>query len=309
MKLFKPIFVIMSLFIIVTSTALAEKPRKVVNKSFDVKADGQLIIDTDLGSIKITTHSQNTVDAEVIFKSKTNSERKFESALEDFELTFNQNGNEITIEGNKDHDNWLKTNPFNLEFIVVVPKEFNVNLNTSGGSISVDDLNGNVDAHTSGGSLHFGEIDGVVNGKTSGGSIQVESCNGDIDVKTSGGSIKLGSIEGDVVAHTSGGSITVEEVKGNIDAKTSGGGVNAKLLNTPTARCSLKTSGGSIEVRLGKDVKCSVDASTSGGGVYTDFPIMVQGKWGNHSLRGDINGGGPSLICKTSGGGIRILEY
>lgn len=308
MRVLKSFLMVVGFSILANSGALAEKPEKVIQKSFEVSPGGILVIDTDFGSIDVRTHDKNMVDAEIIIKSKSSRESKFKSALEDFELTFNQDGNKIIIEGNWDRESWLQSNPFNLEFIMSIPKAFNVDLTTSGGSIAVDDLNGNVNTQTSGGSLNFGNITGEVNGKTSGGSIQVESCQGNIDVKTSGGSIKLGRIEGNVDAHTSGGSIKVFEVTGNIVAKTSGGGIYASLLRTPSSPCSFKTSGGSIEVRLSKDIKCSIDASTSGGGVYTDFPITVKGKWGGQSLRGDINGGGELIDCKTSGGGIKISE-
>ena len=289
-------------------SAIAEKPEKTVEKSYNVASDGTLTVDTDLGSIDVRTHSEKTVEIRVVFKSKTSSEKKFQVALEEFELNFAQKGNDVLVTGDWENDNWFKNNPFNVEFHVVVPKSYHVDLQTSGGSIQVADLDGDVIAATSGGSLRFGNIDGTVKGRTSGGSVSVESCNGDIDVKTSGGSITLGRVSGNMVAHTSGGSINVNEVEGNVDAKTSGGSVHATLLKNPTDACSFKTSGGGIEVRLPEDAKCTIDASTSGGSVSTDFPILVQGKWGSNSLKGDINGGGPLVECRTSGGGIRILK-
>ena len=70
----------------------------------------------------------------------------------------------------------------------------------------------------------------------------------------------------------------------------------------------MTTSGGGIDVYLVKDVKVSVDASTSGGHVSTDFPITVQGKLQSSKLKGEINGGGPQLYLRTSGGSIDIYE-
>ena len=53
-------------------------------------------------------------------------------------------------------------------FVITVPANYNVELKTSGGSISVNDLKGQVNSETSGGSLKFGSILGPVNGRTLG---------------------------------------------------------------------------------------------------------------------------------------------
>jgi DUF4097 and DUF4098 domain-containing protein YvlB len=115
-------------------------------------------------------------------------------------------------------------------------------------------------------------------------------------------------VRSNVKASTSGGGISVEEVMGNIDASTSGGPVNVTITRTPTADCKLTTSGGGITVRLTPDAAIHVDASTSGGHVSTDFPVLVKGKLDSRSLQADINGGGPLLFLRTSGGGISIRQ-
>ena len=56
----------------------------------------------------------------------------------------------------------LGANGVNARFVISVPHRFNVDLETRGGSINVDDLEGNVTANTSGGSLLFGRIAGDV---------------------------------------------------------------------------------------------------------------------------------------------------
>jgi hypothetical protein len=53
-------------------------------------------------------------------------------------------------------------------------------------------------------------------------------------------------------------------------------------------------------------VKASIDAHASGGGVNSDVPVTIQGKVESDSLRGDMNGGGPLLRLRSSGGGVRI---
>ena len=107
---------------------------------------------------------------------------------------------------------------------------------------------------------------------------------------------------------TSGGSIRVNEVRGAIKASTSGGNITATISRQPERDCSLKTSGGGVTVHLADDIKVNVDARTSGGSVTCDLPITGVGLLGRSVVKGKINGGGPELYLRTSGGPIRIMR-
>jgi len=284
---------------------------KTVKKSFDVGSGGTLFIESDMGSIHVETSASDNVETVIRIKLKNGDDSKLERLLKELDLDSGQYGNNVTITLEKKNDSWWKSFKYNglsVRFDVTVPEKYNVDLKTSGGSISVADLQGTADVATSGGSLSMGNIEGPINGHTSGGSITVESCQGDVNVKTSGGSLKLGKIAGTVVGHTSGGSIHVEEVMGMIEAKTSGGSIHASIAEQPSETCILSTSGGNVTAYLADDIGMHVDAKTSGGGVSTDFPVKIQGKIGGKSLNADINGGGPLLKMRTSGGSIRIKQ-
>jgi hypothetical protein len=49
-----------------------------------------------------------------------------------------------------------------------------------------------------------------------------------------------------------------------------------------------------------------LDARASGGGVDSDVPVTVQGTQERDQVRGRIGGGGPALVLRSSGGGIRV---
>jgi len=190
---------------------------------------------------------------------------------EDFEVSFSQDGNDVKISG-KMKKSIFELNGFSASarFIIKVPENYNVDLKTGGGSIELSNLIGSVDA------------------------------------RTSGGTIQLGSIDGDVEAKTSGGSIHVDEVRGNINAHTSGGSIKAKILTQPTKDSRLTTSGGSVTAYLSPSISVDLNASTSGGQVRSD--INVNGSFKKNRIKGTINGGGPELYLKTSGGSVNIKE-
>jgi hypothetical protein len=231
---------------------------KTIEKNFDADNGDTLTVITDAGSIRVETHNKEEIEvfAEIEGKNK-----------DEFEVTFDESSDGLKIRGEKEDNGWGYNN-LRVKFIITVPKDYNINLDTAGGSISVDDL------------------------------------NGDVDVETSGGSIKIGDINGDVDAHTSGGSIRTQDIDGNVNARTSGGSIKVTMTKQITENATLSTSGGSVTANLIDDIKIDIDASTSGGRVHSDF--NVDGVKRKRSIKGEINGGGPKLKLRTSGGSVHI---
>jgi DUF4097 and DUF4098 domain-containing protein YvlB len=303
-------FVLALFFVSCSSFHLRADTEQSVKKTFDVKEGGTLWLETDLGSIQVDTAKSSRINVEVIMRVGTSSESRSREIFDDFVLDFKQTGSDLRIEGDYKRNNsvfsWISGKRLKVRYNITVPEKYNLQLRTRGGSIKVSDIEGDVKVKTSGGSLKFDYVKGTVRGRTSGGSITLEGCSGDAEVNTSGGSIRIGQVKGEVKAHTSGGSIRVKEVMGTITATTSGGSVTAYISKQPQGDCRLTTSGGSVNVRLAEDIKVDVYAKTSGGRVHIDFPVTVQGELSRTKLDGKINGGGPELYLKTSGGSIRI---
>jgi hypothetical protein len=311
-------------------SALADTENK-VTKSFKAQPGEQLVVEVDRGSIEVKTADADSVEIEITRKAG-GSQSKAQQILKDHVVTTTQTDGRVEVraeyKGAKT-SGWFRRGPeLQVSCRVIVPRKFNVDLKTAGGSVKVSDLSGKVQAHTSGGSMKFEKIEGPVTAHTSGGSITVTSAKGNADVKTSGGGLSLSDIEGDVSAQTSGGSIRAEkltgksvvktsggsievaDIKGAIDARTSGGSINVNLNGQPAGDCTFKTSGGSVTVVLGEQVAVDVDAHTSAGRVSTDFPVAatIQGEQKKNELKGKINGGGPLITAHTSGGSVRLQK-
>jgi DUF4097 and DUF4098 domain-containing protein YvlB len=303
-----------------------------LTQSYRVEPGSKLAVEADRGSIEVKSSAGDQVAIEVLRKVKGESPARAEEVLKNHEVKFSQDGDTVHVRAEMNSgwaSNWRdKGRNLQVRYLISVPKKFNVELKTSGGSIKVADLTGQARSQTSGGSLNFGQIEGPIFGRTSGGSINVAGCQGDVDIKTSGGSIHLGEVDGNINAQTSGGSLTVKqvngktmvktsggnidvaEVKGSLEAITSGGSITASVADQPSGDCRLQTSGGSIKVSLSDKVAVDVDAKTSGGGVKTELPVaaVVQGEHRPNVLQGKINGGGPTLSLHTSGGGIFLQK-
>ena len=228
--------ILLTLVVAIAATAAPAQDERVIGKSFKVSEGGLLTIDSDLGSIKVRTGKRKVVDIKVVRKPLAYSQESAKKLLENFTVSFTQKDNTVAIQGDsrRDHGRFLeKEERLKVEYIISLPKKFNVDLRTRSGGILVDDLEGKVKAKTSGGSLSFARIVGTIWGRTSGGSISLKGGKAKADIHTSGGSITIQKAKGNVSAHTSGGSVQVEEVLANIEASTSCGSVTASISSQP----------------------------------------------------------------------------
>jgi hypothetical protein len=293
-------------FLALSAMAVSAEVEDHIRRTFTVGPGGQLTVKADRGSITVTAGDSTGVEIDIMRNVKRASKARAEKVFRDHEISFSQDGNNVKVvagfkrEPRLWDDIWHR---FQVRYTITVPSQFNVDLKTAGGTITIGNLTGKVRAETSGGSLKFGKIDGSVWGRTAGGGITLLACTGQVEVKTSGGSINLGEVEGKVSAGTAGGSISVKKALGDAELKTSGGSINVDeitgMLDAGTAGGSIrvrqagksvvaKTSGGGIDI---SEAKGTVDASTSGGSITGSFAVQPEGD------------------CKLKGSGGSITVY
>jgi hypothetical protein len=284
--------------LLMTSAAYAaENP---VHRSFNVAPGGTLILDTDVGDIRVVPGGSGvTVD----LTQHTNVSKRH------LEVTFDQQQNDVTVRARLEPTSrWFNWSDDEAKFVVTIPARYNVRVKTSGGGITLGRIDGQINADTSGGDVSLDGGTGNIDLRTSGGGIRIGDAGGSVTAKTSGGSIEIRRVAGDLIARTSGGGITIGEASGTVDAQTSGGSIKAQLARQPHADSKLSTSGGGITISIAPNVSVDVDARTSGGDVDTDVPVTLLGTQDDSSLQGKINGGGPKLVLRSSGGNIRLRK-
>lgn len=299
-----------------------------IHKTFNVSSGGRLVISADRGAIDVTTGDADKVEVTVLRKVTRGSAGEAAKILADHQVTFQADGNQITVKAKFEgsiRPGWFGPN-FQVHYEVTVPKNFNLDLQTAGGSINVPDLTGSVKANTAGGSIKTGRVDGTVNVRTAGGSLTIAAATGAAEAHTAGGSIIVGEAGASLIAETAGGSIRVGKALGKtklatsggsiealdvhagIEANTSGGSITASLAGTPAEDCRFETSGGSITLSLPAKTSANVDARTNGGSVSTDLPVAVQGAVKSSELVGKLGDGGHLIKLRTSAGNIRLRQ-
>ncbi|MBA4136534.1 MAG: hypothetical protein C0518_04380 [Opitutus sp.] len=282
-----------------------------VEKTFTVQTGGNFEAFTEGGYIKVETADVNEVRITARQTFRTDDEAKANELLEDLELTIEQRGNTVVAESRyaKRGPNWFGNwPPVTVDFTVTVPRNFNLNMKTSGGDIVVGNLKGNVRARTSGGDLRFARIEGEIDGQTSGGNVRLEEGTASAKLHTSGGNVYVDRAGGPTSVSTSGGSIELNSVAELLSATTSGGNIYAKITTPIKQDTTLSTSGGRVKLSVPSGSGFQLDASTSGGDVDAEgLTLTIQkGGIGKSRLIGSVNGGGPKLKLRSSGGDIII---
>lgn len=280
---------------------------RVVEKTFTVQPGGRLAVETSGGSIRVQSSNGDQVTVVAKQRIKASSDAEADELLEDLTLTLEQDAEGVMAKAKYEKRSW-GSQPVQVDFAVTVPTRYNVELRTSGGGVKVGDLDGRVSARTSGGSIDLGKITGDVEAHTSGGSVALEEGAGAVKLGTSGGNIRVGRAVGQTDLNTSGGSIEIQSVESPLNASTSGGSVNATIAGPMKGDCVLSTSGGRVRVRVDANAAFQLDASTSGGAVRAEgLTITIdKGGAGRSRLSGKVNGGGPLLKLRSSGGDVVV---
>lgn len=289
---------------LVTSVAVAAE--RTYDKRLDAPPGGHLTFDADVGSVSVVGGDAPAVAVHADIEGS-------QSLLDRLHITTEKTPSGVTISERVDHEGWLgwlgwlNSGPSRVRFTVEVPRDYPVDLRTSGGNLDVRNLNARALGKTSGGGIHVQDIAGAVHVHTSGGDIEAERLNGSAELTTSGGGIEVADSTGDLDLHTSGGSIRLQDDDGRVQGSTSGGSIRAQL--RANRGISLATSGGGITLLLPRGTSGLINAATSGGGVRSELPLStVETADGNH-LEGAIGGGGAPISLHTSGGSIHILPF
>lgn len=299
------------------ATALAAGTRIVEDRK--LAPGGKLILEADAGSVDLKGGSGS--GAHIVITSD------YDDLKEKFEFTYEEGAGTLRIVAKKKGtSSWFSwgTSTHAPNFEIQVPSKTALSIQTGGGHIAVDSIDGTADLHTSGGHVEVSDLTGTLTAETSGGHISLKNITGDSSVETSGGHIEATALKGKLHAETSGGHISLKNITGDIDASTSGGHIS---ITGAGGRVKADTSGGHVEVGFapgnarGGDIESSgggitvtldpsvglqIDAETGGGSVDSEVPVTIEGHRSKSSLRGTIGRGGESLRIRTSAGSISI---
>ncbi len=241
-------------------------------RTVDLAMTGEVEIETTNGSIEVNTWDRAEVQVVARKKARANSASRAESMLKDIEIHVRELGGKVHIEAELPRSGWFDDSSTSVAFKITIPADAELDAKSQNGAIEVSDL---------------------------GGSAKLDTQNGAISVRGVHGALKVNS---------SNGAISARDIHGAIQAETTNGRINADIATANLAEdVSLKTSNGSVELRVDAGIAASVYARTNNGSVSTDFEGGIMGER-RRTLEIDLNGGGPRVELRSSNGSIRLRE-
>jgi len=263
--------------------------------------DGSIYLENVNGNIEVKSWTRAEVEVKALIKVKARDAKEAKATLGKVEILIDKSFNKISIGADypkKAGGSGLWKLLFGrgkpvvtISFWLTVPKNSDLDMNTTNGKVEVSD------------------IEGKVLSRSTNGSVYVRNVVGSTESKTTNGSIFAVDLRGDAVAKTTNGKINMRRIDGNISAKSTNGEIYAEVLGITKGKdMEFITLNGSVKVLLPKDINADLEAKTKNGKIYTEYPITMVGEISKKYITGKINGGGPPIYIETTNGGIEILE-
>jgi hypothetical protein len=199
------------------------------------------------------------------------------------------------------------------ELNIRVPRTFNLDLETMGGDVRIENIEGAIVGKTMGGDLEFSDLKGSLEFTTMGGDIEILNSIISGELKTMGGDLDFNDVNGTLKSSTMGGDISFRSSKkgvsqknaGELEISTMGGDIS---IDSAPLGVSVNTMGGDITITsAGKYVK----ATTMGGDIdidQIDGSVKASTMGGEISAQmvGDPDKGNREVRLSSMGGNIML---
>ena len=273
-------------------------------KSYPVSGRAQVRVDTNDGSVHVSTGDTKQVEFRVEYQGY--------KLDRDFHIDSRQDGDAVQINAHSS-GHWgfsFGSSRRNIHIEVRMPKDADLQVDTGDGSVDTQSVNGRVKIHTGDGSVRAEAVSGDVDIDTGDGSITLEGAKGDIRLRSGDGHIDAMNLDGKVDATSGDGHIKLDGRLDALNVKTGDGSINARVLagSKMMSTWSIRTGDGSVDLVLPGDLQANIDASTSDGHISLGIPVTVEGTFSTSQIHGKMNGGGQSLQIHTSDGSIRLSK-
>lgn len=263
-------------------------------KTLPTESGKTLTLSSSAGAVNIITGTTNELSVKIYGNENAESSFTFNTYTAD---------NGIKVDGQKKSGD---IGSIKIRFDITVPLNYNLDIYTGGGEISVNGINGNSKVSTSGGKIEISKTNGNIDASTMGGKIILSDNTGNSDVSTSGGKIEAYNFNGNISASTQGGSINLTGQNGSVKAYTGGGSIELDYSGVNKG-IDISTMGGSIKVNLPSDFDADADVSTMVGKIKCEFAQPEKGMVSSY-IKTKFNNGGEPFKCSTMAGSITIIK-
>lgn len=271
--LFRCTCLLAALLLVVTPAWADVKEEETIERTVSLGGGGEVRVEATNGSIHVETWDSDEVRVVARKKARSDSAAEARELLDEIEVIIEERGSSVRVAADIPRSSsWFNGGSASVSFEITMPRDAELDASSKNGSLEVREL---------------------------GASARLETQNGSITAK---------GVDGPLEAESNNGSIKAYDVRGAVQAETNNGSIKAEIDGTDLGDdMRIKTTNGSIELRLESGVAASIRARTRNGSVSSDFEGGIQDRR-KRTLDLDLGGGGPRVEIESSNGSIRIRE-
>ena len=281
------------------------------SKTLEVDAEKPvtLKVEDDAGAVTVTGADVDTVQVQVVKTAFDSSQARADAEVKTIKYTVTQNGNTITLKYAIPKSMNFRNQVNTVDFIVTVPNQTSVNVDTNLGEVSVSNVEGNVVTQNDFGEITLDNIEGAVSASTNSGAVtatSIKASGENIDLKSEFGAITLKKANGkDITLDTNSGSVKLDEVRasGKLTASTEFGDVS--IDNGSADSLSVDTNSGGVSLTK-LTVKKDIHVQDEFGGLELSQACAASYDLNTNSGEITIDGVKGKLAANTEFGGIEI---
>lgn len=254
------------------------------SKTYGINGRADLHVQTDDGSVTITSADQNDIYAHV-------STTRYTIGSSGVSIEESQSGNSVNIRVRMPHFHWgFWGSGGSVHVDLRVPRSLNLDVTTGDGDVTAQPVAGNIRITTGDGNIQANGLHG---------QIYLHSGDGRIDGSGMDGALQVDTGDGHITLDGRFDALQVQTGDGSIDASAASG---SKVADGWT----LHSGDGRITLRVASDLNAELDAHTGDGSITVDVPITVSGSLNRSSVRGKLNAGGGVLKISSGDGSIHL---
>lgn len=238
------------------------------SKTIKVDAEKPLTLNVvdDAGSVTVTGGDVDAVQVEIVKTAYDTTQARADAEVKTIKYSIEQNGNNLTLKYELPKSMNFNNQVNSVDFIVTVPNETTVAVDTGFGEVSISDTTGDVDIKNDFGDVTITNIEGAVSVENNSGSIEVTS------IKASGQDIYLNSDFGNVTLEkasarnitfdSNSGKITLRDVNATGELSTKSDFGDTKYENGSASSINIESNSGKVQltkVRVTRLIKVDDD--------------------------------------------------
>ncbi len=290
----------------ISSTLEESKTLKV-----DAEEPIKLTVNSAAGDVSVTGGDVDSVQVKVVKTAYDSTQARADEEVKTIKYTVEQNGNAITLKYELPKSMNFSNNINTVDFIVTVPTETTVTVDTGSGEVSVTDVKGDAQLENDFGDVTAENIEGSLSIQTNSGTVEATSIKAgskDIELRSDFGNITLEKANAaNITFQSNSGRITLKDVNATGDFNSKSDFGDTKYENGSAASVSIESNSGKVELSKLK-VKGLLKADDDFGDITLTQATAASYDLHTNSGTVTVDGAKGSVKASTDFGNIEVTN-